>query len=172
MAAKRPSTDTNTTKDLRLITDTDLTKLNPCLKHRRQILNKLTEINPPVRCKIKQHLVIIKRILRIDQLHLKPMFTDLLLADLKSLFLLQTVLSLMLLVLFCRNTENFLQRMHHLVLPHTARLQNNTAILHTAGSLHDHMIADLHLIVLRIKIINLTNVTKSNSNYHFHSISP
>ena len=172
MTAKRPSTNTNTAKDLRLITDTDLTKLDPGLKHRRQILNQLPEINTAIRCKIKQYLVIIKGILRIDQLHLKPMLTDLLLADLKSLFLLPAVLSLMVLVLLRCNTENLLQRMDHLVLLHAARLQDNTAILHTTGSLHDHMIADLHLVILRIKIINLTNVTKSDSNYLFHSISP
>ena len=71
----------------------------------------------------------------------------------------------MILVLLRCNTENLLQRMDHLVLLHAARLQDNTAILHTTGSLHDHMIADLHLIILRIKIINLTNVTKSDSNY-------
>ena len=100
------------------------------------------------------------------------MLTDLFFADLKSLFLLHAVLSLMFLVLFCRNTKNLFQWMNHLVLLHTARIQNNPAIFHTTGSLHDHMIADFYLIVLRIKIINLTNVTKSNSNYHFHSISP
>ena len=100
------------------------------------------------------------------------MLTDLLLADLKSLFLLPAVLSLMVLVLLRCNTENLLQRMDHLVLLHAARLQDNTAILHTTGSLHDHMVSTVDLQLSRRKIVDLSSLTKTNAYYLYHISSP
>ena len=100
------------------------------------------------------------------------MLTDLLLADLKSIFFLKTVLSLMLLIFLSCNTKNLFQRMNHLVFFHSTRFQNNTSVLHASGSLHDNVIAYLNLVVLRIKIIYFSYISKSYSNYHFHSISP
>ena len=51
------------------VPDAYLTKLDPGLKYRCQILYQLTEINPSICGKIKQNLVIIEGILHIDQLH-------------------------------------------------------------------------------------------------------
>ena len=69
MAAQRPSTDTDSAYDLGFVPDAYLTKLDPGLKYRRQILYQLTEINPSICGKIKQNLVIIEGILHVDQLH-------------------------------------------------------------------------------------------------------
>ena len=69
VAAQRPSTDADTTADLCLITDTNLTQLDTSLEHTCQILYQFAEVDTSIRRKIEQHLVIIKRILRIDQLH-------------------------------------------------------------------------------------------------------
>ena len=44
MTTERTTTDTDATQNLRLIPDANLAQLDPRLKDRRQILDKLTEI--------------------------------------------------------------------------------------------------------------------------------
>ena len=57
MTAQLPAADTDPAKDLGLIPDTNLAKLNPCLENRCQILNQLSEINSSICCKIKKYLI-------------------------------------------------------------------------------------------------------------------
>ena len=73
MAAQRPSTDADTTADLCLITDTNLTQLDTGLEHTCQILYQFAEVDTSVCCKIEENLIVIKGILYIDQFHLQTM---------------------------------------------------------------------------------------------------
>ncbi len=94
MATKPSPADTDASPDLRLIPHADLAQFDTGTEHACQIFHQLTEINPSVRRKVEQHLVVVKSILRIDQLHFKAVLTDLLKADLKRLLLLLTILGL------------------------------------------------------------------------------
>ena len=85
MAAQLPATDTDTANHLRLITNTDLTELDPCLEYRCQILYQFTEINSSICNKVEQYFIIVKCILGLDQLHIKLMFCNLLFTDSKCL---------------------------------------------------------------------------------------
>ena len=63
MAAQRAAADTDTSENLRLISHTDLTQFDTCLEDRCQIFYQFPEIDSSVCGKIKQDLVIVKRIL-------------------------------------------------------------------------------------------------------------
>ena len=62
--------------------------------------------------------------------------------------------------------------MNNLVLSNFLRSKYNSAEFYSAGGLYDHMIAHLHFIILRIKIIYFADISESDSNYFCHSISP
>ena len=81
MAAQRSSADANAADELCLITDADLTQFNSCLKHSCQIFYQFTEVNPAIRSKIKQHFIVVKSVLCVDQFHFQLMFPDLFLTD-------------------------------------------------------------------------------------------
>ena len=98
MTTERTTTDTDATQNLRLIPDANLAQLDPRLKDRRQILDKLTEIDSSIRRKIKQQLIVIKGVFCIDQLHLQFMLADLFLTDLECLMLFFFILPFQLLV--------------------------------------------------------------------------
>ena len=171
MAAKRPSADADAPHNLRLIPHPDLAQLNPRLKHRRQIFHKLPEIDPPVRGKIKQHLIVVKCIFRIDQLHLQLMLFDLLQADLKGFLFLLLIPPLNLLVIFVRHADHGLKRLDDLFLIHLARAQDHLAELNPARRLHNHMIPGFYLHTGRIKIINLPGLPESDSDNLYHTIN-
>ena len=172
MTAKLSAADADSPKNLSLISYSDLAKFDSCLKDSCQVLDQLTEINSSICRKIKQHFVIVKCILRINQFHFQTMFADFFLADFKCIFFFQAVLFLPVLICLCGNAKDFFQRMDHLILTHFFRSEYNSSELHTAGSLYDHMITDLHFVVFRIKIINLSDISESYTNNFCHSISP
>ena len=172
MAAQTSSTYTDSTKNLRFITNTDLSKFNTCFENCCEILYKLTEINSAVCRKIKQYFIVIKCIFRIYQLHLQTMLTNLLLTDFKRFSLSDSVLCLSLIILLCRYAEYFFERMNNIFLTYFSRCKYNFPVLYSTGSLHDHMIASFNLVILRAEIINLAYITKSYAYYFCHSISP
>ena len=106
MTAQRPSADADSSHNLCLIPHANLTQFNPGLKHAGQVLYKLPEINPAVCSKVKQHLIIIKGVLCINQLHFQLMLADLFLADLKRLSLLLLIPGFYRPVLLCRHTDH------------------------------------------------------------------
>ena len=172
MTAETSSADTYSTENLCLITYTDLTKFDSGLENRCKILYQLAEIDSSVGGKIKQYFIIVKSILRIDQFHFQIMFTYLLLADFKRVFFFQTILFFSFFVCFCRNSEDFFQRMYYFLFSYFLRSENNSSEFDSTRGLNDYMIADLHFIVFRVKIINLAHVSKSDTNNFCHSISP
>ena len=106
MTAKWPAAYANATHDLRLVANADLTKLDPGLEHAGEVLYELAEVDPSVGGEIKQDLVVVEGIFRIDELHFQPMLLDLLEADLKSLFFLLFVACLLLLIALICDAEN------------------------------------------------------------------
>ena len=99
MTAQHPSADSHAAHNLRLIPHPYLAQLDPGAEDAGQILHQLPEVDAPVRGKIKQHFIIVKCILRVNQLHLQVVLLDLLLADFNRLLLLLAVLLLHRLIL-------------------------------------------------------------------------
>ena len=93
---------------------------------------------------------------------------DLLLTHLKGFLFLFPVIFFPAVILGGCNADHILQRLHHLPLIHLFRTQNDSSIFHTAGSLHDHMIARFYLQVPGIKVIYLSHIPEPDSNNFYH----
>ena len=106
MAAQASSTDSYAPQNLCLIPDSDLAELNPGTEYACQILNQLPEIDPPVCSKIKQHLIVVKRIFCLNQLHLQAVLPNLFLADTEGFLLLLPVGRLPRVILRRRNPDH------------------------------------------------------------------
>ena len=171
MAAKRSAADANSAEDLCLIADTDLAKLDSRLKDSRQILYQLTEINSSVGGKVKQHLVIVKRILCIDQLHLQVVRPDLLLADFKRFFFFLAVALLPRIILRRCNADDFFQRLDHFGIVNFFWPQHNETILYAARRLNDNVVAHADVQLSRREIIYFSYVSKTYSYNCYHVIS-
>ena len=140
MTAQWPSTNTDSTTDLGLISHADLTKFNTGAEHTSQIFYQFPEINSSICCKIKKQFIVVKCIFCIDQFHLKSMLVDLFITDLICFFFLFTVLCLRLFVLFGCHSQNALQRSNNLLFRHLPVWQNYRADLNTLRSLYDHVL--------------------------------
>ena len=106
MTAQRSSADTDSSHDLSLISHTYLAQLDAGLKYTCKILYQLSEVNSSICRKIKQHLIIIECIFRIDQFHFQVVFFDLFLADLKCFFFFLFIFCLNGAVLICCHTDH------------------------------------------------------------------
>ena len=70
------------------------------------VVLEFTEIDSSVCRKIKQHLIIVEGILRVNELHTKVVLLDLLNADLEGLFFFLLVTALCLLIRRCRHADH------------------------------------------------------------------
>ncbi len=168
MAAKRTSANADATENFRLITHTDLPKLDTRAKFAGQILDQITEINTSLGGKIKEKLVVIKRIFRLYQLHLQPMFLDFFLANKVRLALAKTVVAFCLLILLRCNAQHFLKRQHHFLIRHCFRWKNHRSVLYAACRLHNDMHASLQGKILGIEIIYFARLSKADTDYICH----
>ena len=168
LAAQRPAADADSAENLGLVAHTDLPQLDTRLEHRREIAHQLTEINPSVRGKIIQHLIVIKCIFRTDQLHWKPVLSDLLQADLISLFLLLVIVCLPLVIFLRGNPDHRLERLNHLRIVHIGRCQNHTPIFHAADCLDNHIVMQPDIVAVRVEIIELTGRPETHTNHSDH----
>ena len=80
-AAKRSSAYTKTAHHFRFISDTDLAKLNTCTEDGCQIFNQIAEIHAAVCGEIKQELLVVKRVLYVNKLHVKLVLGDFFFTD-------------------------------------------------------------------------------------------
>ncbi len=106
MAAQRSPTDTNASHNLGFVPHADLAQFNTGPEYSCQILYQFPEIDSSIRRKIEQHLVIVKGILRIDQLHFQSMLLNLLQTDVKSFLFFQLIGSLLLLIPLIGNAQH------------------------------------------------------------------
>ncbi len=168
MTAKRPPADTNTAHDLRLIPDADLPQFNPGLEHTGQILHQFPEINATVRRKIKQNLIVVKGILRINELHIQLMLFDLFKAYAEGILFLYFVICLLLMVSLVGNPDHRLQRLDYLFIFNLRNPGHHGSEFYSSCRLNDHMIAPLYFKIQRIKKINLPRRSESYANYSRH----
>ena len=140
VTAQLSSADTDSSKNLCLITDTDLTQLDSCLKHGRQILHQFTEVNSSVSGKVKQYFIIIKGIFRINQLHLKTMLPDLFKTNLKCFFFFLLIVGFLLIITLGSNTQYRLQRLDYLIRRNLPRTSNHSTIFNAPCCFHNNMI--------------------------------
>ena len=121
--AKRSSADTDSAHDLCLIVDTDLAKLDPCLKYGSQILLPTHGNRFFRRRKIKQHLIIIEGIPVSMSFHTEIVLLDLSQRIPLKAFFPSLVAALRLLVRRCRHADHWFQRLDHLLVIHLVGLQ-------------------------------------------------
>ena len=106
VAAEGPAADTVAAQYLGLVADADLAQLDAGAENACEVFDQVAEVHAPVRREVKQHLAVVKCVLRVDELHLEAVGLDLLLADAVSLFLLLAVAAVGLVVLERRNADD------------------------------------------------------------------
>lgn len=111
----------------------------------------------------KQNLIIVKSVLRVNELHFQPVFMDFFQTDLKGFLLLYFVGCLLFSIMLICNTDHRLQGLDDLLILHLRSTQHNHAKLDPPGGFHDHPIALLYLKLHGIKEINLPRRAKSHS---------
>ena len=169
ISRERPPADAHAAEQLGLVAHADLPKLDPGLEDARQILHEIAEIDPAVRREIKEHLAVVKCVLRLDQLHVELPLGDLALADPVGLPLLPVVLRCPLPVVRRRHPEDRLQRLRDPLIRKLHRSDDHLAVLDAAGGLDDHPVIVVDLKGHGIKIINFTNILKLNANNSRHT---
>ena len=106
MAAQRAAAYADPPHNLGFVPDADLAQLDSGLEYAGQILYQLPEINPSVRCKIKENLIVVKGILCVDQLHLQAMIPDFVQTNPKRFLLLLPVCGFLLdIPLICKTNH-------------------------------------------------------------------
>ena len=169
MAAERPSADPDPSEDLCLVTDTDLTQLDPRAEYARQILYQVAEVDAAVRCKVEKDLAVVKCIFRLDQLHLQTAFQDLLSADLIRFFFFDAVLGLPFNILRIRDAKDLPERLRDPVIRQHHRGQNDGSELDPPHGLDDDVIVIVNVQIFRVKIIDLAGISEFYSDYFLHS---
>ncbi len=170
MAAQRATADTDAAHDLCLIADADLTKFDSRLEYGCQILYQLAEVNSPIRCEVKQDLVIVESVLYVHQLHLQLMLADLLLANAKGFLFLLLILSDCLQILFRRDPDHRLQRLHNGFLRNFLVRYHNRTHLQPASRFYNNFPVSADLQRTRIKIVNLSGHPEAYSNNCNHKL--
>ena len=125
------------------------------MEHGSQTLHQLPEIHPLVGGEEKQDLAAVKGHLGGDQLHIQPLFFDLLDADLIGLFFLFPVVPDDLFVLGVGQPQNIAQRGNHILFRNVVVSAGADAEFGASGGVDDHMIAGLQLQIPGGKIIDL-----------------
>ena len=91
--AEGPAADAQAAQHLGLVPHTDLPQLDAGMDGAGQVLHQGPEVHPAFRREEEEHLVSLKAVLRLHQLHLQAVGGDLLLTDLEGLCLLLPVFS-------------------------------------------------------------------------------
>ena len=97
------------------------------------------------------------------------MLLDLLLTDLKCFSLSFLILLHSTPVLVRRKTDHGLQRLYHLFILDLLGTGDYPSILHTPGSLNNHMASLLDLKLSRRKEINLPRLPEAHANHLCHT---
>ncbi len=168
MTTQRSAADADPSQNFRLVPHTDLPQFYAGLKHARQILHQLAEVDTTVRGEIEQHLIVVESIFRIDQFHLQTVLLNLLQTDFKGILLLLLIGRFLLLVSFRSDPQHRLQGLNHLVILHFPGIADCRAELNASGSLHYHIFSSLYLKMQRVKKIDLTRSAKPYTNYFCH----
>ena len=172
MTAQASSADSDASQNLRLIPDSDLTQLNSRTEHTGQILNQLPEIDPSVRRKVKQHFIVIKRILCLNQFHLQAVLFDFFLTDPERFPLLDPVGSFLRVILRSRDPDHRLERLHNLFILYLFCTDHNASILHASGRLHNHMLPSGNIQLSGREVIDFPRSPESDAYDLFHVNSP
>ena len=168
MTAQRPTAGAVASQKLGLVSYPHLSKFDSGTENRRQILYQCTEIHSAVRGKVKQCLSPVKGIFHIDQLHFQPMLLNLLPANLKRFSFLFMIYFVLLPILLCGLSENFLKRHHNLFLRKLLIGHQNFPVFHASGGFHHGKLSPCKAYALGGEIIHLSRGAKLYSNYLCH----
>ena len=167
-AAKRFAANAQSAEHLRFVADADLPQLDTGTENGSQILDQRAEIDAPVRSKVKQNFVVVKRVFHVDELHFHLMLGNLFFADRKRfLFAAGVVLHPGQVGSGCLACDR-LERENDLVLRNVAIAHGDKAAFHTACGLHNSVIALFQPDPGRVEIIYLSCVLKPDADYFCH----
>ena len=138
--AERPSAAAHAAHHLCLVAHTDLTQFDARAEHTREFAHELAKVDAPVRRKVKEHLREVEGELHINELHLEPEFSDLLLADTSRLALTCTVLINPREVGSIRDTVHNAQIRRNGFIRNLTRRNDDLAALHPPCRLDDDVI--------------------------------
>ena len=172
VAAERASADPHAAQDFRLVPDSDLTKLDPCLKNAGQIFYQLAKIDPSVRRKVKEHLAVVKCIFRPDELHVQLALRDFFLADAIGFLLLPEVFIFPGSVIFIGHAHNTLQRLRNLFILNLHRAHDDGSVFNAPRRFHDDVVVIMDIEAPRIKIIYLACISEFYAYNFSHLNSP
>ena len=96
------------------------------------------------------------------------MVPDLLSADPVGFLFLALILLLMLNVRLSGHANHRPKRLHHLTVLNLPRRKHNSSALHAPGGLNDGVTTLLEFHVLRIEIVDLSPISKPDSNNFYH----
>ena len=124
MAAIRPAADTDASQHFRLVPYTDLSQLNSVMEHAGKIFNQFSKVHPTVSREKEEGFAAVKTAFHIDELHLKPVIFNFLLADHKGFLFTKPILLFRPFILFRGNADNRAQRLDNgCILYHTIALR-------------------------------------------------
>ena len=158
-------------QDFRLVSNSDLAKLDSRFIEIGEVLYKLSEVDSVVGGKVEEQLVVVKCIVAVRELHRQIVLFYKLFALFERFGRLYNIFSVSFLVLFGRNANDGFQVKSLLPVRHFRRHLRAKAHFFSANRLDDDGVPRLYIIVTAVKSVNLSGLSKSYSNY-FHSNSP
>ena len=165
MTAQRSAADAVAAQYFGLVADADLAQFDAGAEYACQVLDQVAKVHAPVRRKVKEHLAVVKSILRIDELHLEAVLPDLLLADAVGFFLLGAVAALGLVVLGSCDPNDVFERLCQLARLDVHRKTGDSSVLNAADGLNDHVRAVSDRQLSRVKIENLAGILKPHADH-------
>jgi len=164
-AAKLASANAESADHSRFVADADLTKLDTGAENGCKILDERAEVNSTRRGEEEYELGVVKRVLRVNELHIEPVIGDLSKADLEGLALTAAVILVVSLVLLCSRADNGAKGRDDLIFGHFSVRDDYVAELESLRSLNDSVSADAVMLIFGIEIIYLASVLKADTDY-------
>ena len=168
--AEGPAADAQAAQHLGLVPHTDLPQLDAGMDGAGQVLHQGPEVHPAFRREEEEHLVSLKAVLRLHQLHLQAVGGDLLLTDLEGLCLLLPVFFHRLLVFLRGDAYQWAQGLDHSLLLHLGVPLSTLSVFQAPGGLHDHSLSRLHLQPGGVKIILLSAAFEADADDLYHKV--
>ncbi len=134
----------------------------------RQHLDEFTKVDTLVSSKKEDQLAPIEGAFHSDQLHLQVEGFYTLSGDSVSFRFIGPVVFSLMKILLRSWAHHFFQRLSDLLFANHPRTYHHFAEFCAAHGLHDHMIANLRLMITGIKIVYFARLFKADPNHFYH----
>ena len=167
-AAERSAADAEAADHLRFVAHADLTQLNARAEHARKVFYQLAEVHAAVRREVKEDFTVVKRVLHVDKLHFESALRNFLFALRERIFCFQFIFRHAAQVVFCRLANYFFERLHNGIIRNIAVGHRHFAALYAARRFYNDVVVGGELLAVRVKVIHLAHVLKTNTDYFCH----